>query len=52
MRRKKRNKKDIKLKIELNYEYTNQRKAIAFANKFKRLAKKEEVQININFIKV
>lgn len=44
--------KDIILKIDLEYRYTNQRKANAFANKFKKLAKDARCKINIKFIKV
>jgi len=44
--------KNIILKADIIYEYTNQRKADAFANKLKKLAKNIRCQINIKFIKI
>ena len=43
---------NIKLVMNITYEYTNMRKANAFANKFKKLANRRDVEININFIRI
>ena len=40
------------LKININYEFKNDKQAIIFSNKFKGLAKNPYVEININFIRI